>query len=130
VLEENRHFLNTLLGLFTSLETQYFEINGRWFEEDEWWLSIHIHLLSNLTLYQSDNLSEMTVTDDSFISDPELITDAEFISWIADQLDKILNHSRPLRYPEIRELWRGRIGEIHQLCGMFLGKNDMNVSIH
>ena len=93
-------------------------------------MSIHIHLLSNLTLYVSGNLSEMTITEDSEVTDPELITDVEFISWIADQLDKILNHSRPLRYSDMRAIWRERIREIHQFCGLFLGANDLNVSIH
>ena len=128
--EENRHFFSTLLGLFTSLEVQYFERNGRWLEQDEWWLSIHIHLLSNLTLYISGNLSEMTITEESFIAQPEMMTDTEFVSWITAQLDQILNHSRPIRYEEISKIWKSRIGEIETFCTMFLGTKDMDVSIH
>ena len=130
MLKDNRHFFNTLLGLFTSLEVQYFERNGRWLEQDEWWLTIHLHLLSNITLYISGNLSEMTITEEHFIAQPEMMTDTEFVSWITEQLDKILNHSRPIRYDDIEEIWRGRIGEIDMFCGMFLGTKDLDVSIH
>ena len=128
--EENKHFFNTLLGLFTSLEVQYFERNGRWLEQDEWWLSIHIHLLSNLTLYISGNLSEMTITEESFIAQPKIMTDTEFVSWITEQLDKILNHKRPIRYDDVEEIWRSHIREINTVCGMFLGTEDLDVSIH
>ena len=128
--EENKHFFNTLLGLFTSLEVQYFERNGRWLEQDEWWLSIHIHLLSNLTLYISGNLSEMTITEESFIAQPEMMTDTEFVSWITEKLDQILNHSRPIKYADIDGIWKSRIGEIDLFCAMFLGRTDVDVSIH
>tara|TARA_X000000950_G_scaffold134150_1_gene167086 strand:+ start:5423 stop:5815 length:393 start_codon:yes stop_codon:yes gene_type:complete len=130
VLEDNRHFFNVLLGLFTSLEAQYFEKNGRWLEQDEWWLTIHLHLLSNLTLYISGNLSEMTITEESFIASPEMMTDVEFVSWITEQLDQILNHSRLIGYEDISGIWRSRIGEIDEFCKMWSGKRDKEISIH
>tara|TARA_A100001015_G_scaffold228824_1_gene258598 strand:+ start:420 stop:770 length:351 start_codon:yes stop_codon:yes gene_type:complete len=116
--------------MFTSLEVQYFERHGRWLEEDEWWLTIHLHLLSNITLYISGNLSEMTITEESFIAQPEMMTDTEFVSWITEQLDKILNHERPIRYDDVEEIWRGRLGEIDMFCAIFLGTKDMDISIH
>ena len=130
MLKDNRKFFNTLLGLFTSLEVQYFERHGRWLESDEWWLTIHLHLLSNITLYISGSLSEMTITEESFIAQPEMMSDVEFVSWITEQLDQILNHERPIRYDDIEAIWRSRIGEIDIFCAMFLGTKDMNVSIH
>lgn len=130
MLEDNRHFFNVLLGLFTSLEAQYFEKNGRWLEQDEWWLTIHLHLLSNLTLYISGNLSEMTITEESFIASPEMMTDVEFVSWITEQLDQILNHSRLIGYEGISGIWRSRIGEIDEFCKMWSGKRDKETSIH
>ena len=130
MLKDNRHFFNTLLGLFTSLEVQYFERHGRWLESDEWWLTIHLHLLSNITLYISGGLSEMTITEESFIAQPEMMSDVEFVSWITEQLDQILNHERPIRYDDIEAIWRSRISEIDIFCAMFLGTKDMNVSIH
>lgn len=130
MLEDNRHFFNSLLGMFTSLEVQYFERHGRWLEEDEWWLTIHLHLLSDVALYISGNLSEMTITEEKFIAQPEMMTDTEFVSWITEQLDQIIYHERPIRYDDIEEIWRGRLGEIDMFCGMFLGTKDMDRSIH
>ena len=130
MLEENRNFFNTLLGFFTSLDSQYLDRNGRWLDEDEWWMTAHIYLLSSTTLYISGNLSEMDISKDSFLAQPKTATDVEFVSWVAEQLDKILNHERPIRYPDIEEIWRGRISEIRQFCGMWLGNGDMDVSVH
>ena len=130
VLEDNRHFFSTLLGLFTSLESQYFETHGRWLDRDEWWLTIHLHLLSNIVLYISGNLSEMTITEENFIAQPEMMNDVEFVSWITEQLDQILNHSRPIKYADIGGVWRSRIGEIDAFCAMFLGTKDKAVPIH
>ena len=72
----------------------------------------------------------MTVTEESFIAQPEMMTDTEFVSWITEHLDQILNHERPIRYGDMEEIWRGRISEIDMFCGMFLGTKDMDVSIH
>ena len=83
-----------------------------------------------LTLYISGNLSEMTITEESFAAQPEMMSDTEFVSWITEQLDQILNHSRPIRYDEISEIWRSRIGEIDVSCAMFLGNRKMDASIH
>ncbi len=130
MLEDNRHFFNTLLGLFTSLDSQYLERNGRWLDEDEWWMTTHIYLLSSITLYISGNLSETDISKDNFLAQPKTTTDVEFVSWVAEQLDKILNRERPIRYPDIEEIWRARIGEIGQFCRMWLGNRDMDVSIH
>ncbi len=130
MLEDNRHFFTTLLGLFSSLESQYFETHGRWLDSDEWWLTIHLHLLSNITLYISGNLSEMTITEENFIAQPEMMSDVEFVSWITEQLDQILNHSRPIKYMDIDGIWKSRIGEIDLFCAMFLGRTDVDVSIH
>ena len=130
MLEDNRHFFTTLLGLFSSLESQYFETHGRWLDSDEWWLTIHLHLLSNITLYISGNLSEMTITEENFIAQPELMSDVEFVSWITEQLDQILNHSRPIKYADIEGIWKSRIGEIDLFCAMFLGTKDKYVPIH
>ena len=128
--KDNRHFFNTLLGLFTSLEVQYFERHGRWLESDEWWLTIHLHLISNITLYISGSLSEMTITEESFIAKPEMMSDAEFVSWITEQLNQILNHERPIRYDDIQEIRKSRTGEIGVFCAMSLGTKDMDVSTH
>ena len=116
--------------MFTSLETQYFERHGRWLEKDEWWLTIHLYLLSDVALYISGNLSEMTITEEKFIARPEMMTDTEFVTWITEQIDKILNHERPIRYADIELVWRIRIGEIDTFCAMFLGTRDKEVSIH
>ena len=130
MLDENRKFFNTLLGLFTSLDSQYLDRNGRWLDEDEWWMTTHVYLLSSITLYISGNLSEMDISKDSFLAQPKTATDVEFVSWVAEQLDKTLNHVRPIRYPDIEEIWRGRIGEIRQFCGMWLGNRDTDVPVH
>ena len=130
VLEDNQHFFSTLLGLFTSLESQYFETHGRWLDRDEWWLTIHLHLLSNIALYISGNLSEMTITEENFIAQPEMMSDVEFVSWITEQLDQILNHSRPIKYADIEGIWKSRIGEIDVFCAMFLGTKDEDVPLH
>ncbi len=99
-------------------------------DSDEWWLKIHLHLLSNITLYISGNLSEMTITEENFIAQPEMMSDVEFVSWITEQLDQVLNHSRPIKYADIEGIWRSRISEIDLFCAMFLGRRDMGVSIH
>ena len=72
----------------------------------------------------------MTITEESFITQPEMMSDVEFVSWITEQLDQILNHERPIRYDDIEAIWRSRISEIDIFCAMFLGTKDMNVSIH
>ena len=72
----------------------------------------------------------MTITEESFVSQPEMMSDIEFVSWITEQLDKILNHERPIRYDDLEEIWKSRIGEIDTFCAMFLGTKDMDVSIH
>ena len=59
-----------------------------------------------------------------------MTTDTELVSRITEKLDQILNHERPIRYDDIEEIWRGRIGEIDTFCAMFLGTKDMDVSIH
>ena len=87
------------------------------------------HLLSNITLYISGNLSEMTITEDSCVAQPEMESDVEFVSRITKQIDRIFNHERAIRYGDIGKIWRGRIGEIDMFCGMFLGTKDMDKSI-
>ena len=72
----------------------------------------------------------MTITEENFIAQPELMSDVEFVSWITEQLDQILNHSRPIKYADIEGIWRSRIDEIDLFCAMFLGKRDVGVSIH
>ncbi len=59
-----------------------------------------------------------------------MTTDTDFVTWITEQLDQILNHERPIRYDYIEEIWRTHIREIDTVCGMFLGTKDIDVSIH
>ena len=61
---------------------------------------------------------------------PKMTTDSEFVSWITEQLDQILNHERPIRYDDIEDIWRGLIGEIDMFYGMFLATKDIDISIH
>ena len=93
-------------------------------------MTTHVYLLSSITLYISGNFSEMDIAKDSFLAQPKVMTDVEFVSWVAEQLDKILNHERPIRYQDIEEIWRGRIAEIHQFCRMWLENRDTDVFIH
>ena len=72
----------------------------------------------------------MTITEENFIAQPEMMSDVEFVSWITEQLDQILNHSRPIKYADIEGKWRSRIGEIDLFCAMFLGTKDQDVPIH
>ena len=72
----------------------------------------------------------MTITEENFIAQPELMSDVEFVSWITEQLDQILNHSRPIKYADIDGIWRSRIGEIDLFCAMFLKRRDVDVSVH
>ena len=72
----------------------------------------------------------MTITEENFIAQPELMSDVEFVSWITEQLDQILNHSRPIKYADIEGIWKSRISEIDVFCAMFLGTNDKDVPIH
>ena len=130
MVEDNRKFFNSLLGLFTLLDSQYLDRHGRWLDEDEWWMTTHVYLLSSITLYIAGNFSEMDIAKDSFLAQPKVMTDVEFVSWVAEQLDKILNHERPIRYQDIEEVWRARIGEIHQFCRMWLENRDTDVLIH
>ena len=61
---------------------------------------------------------------------PKMTTDTDFVTWITEQLDQILNHERPIRYDYIEEIWRTHIRVIDTVCGMFLGTKDIDVSIH
>tara|TARA_B100000886_G_C20397614_1_gene481091 strand:+ start:1059 stop:1253 length:195 start_codon:yes stop_codon:yes gene_type:complete len=53
----------------------------------------------------------MIITEENFITQPGLMSDVEFISWITEQLDQILDVERPTKYDDIEETWRACIGE-------------------